>query len=116
MSTDLERFHRRLEDELAQLHEALMQASASTTAAPLDPSSGTELAQMDALKQQAIAKSARERLPTRKRALQAAFARIGAGTFGRCCQCDSALELERLESDVAAVFCLDCVIERDAQK
>jgi DnaK suppressor protein len=116
MTIDLDRFHRQLEDELAQLQDALMQASAPVAAVAIDPLSGTELAQMDALKQQAIAKAIRERLPTRKRALQAAFARIGAGTFGRCCQCDSALELERLEGDVAAVFCLDCVIERDAQK
>jgi len=116
MTIDLERFHRQLDDELAQLQEALMQASAPQPELPVDPSGGAELAQMDALKQQAIAKAIRERLPTRKRALQAAFARIGAGTFGRCCQCDSALELERLENDVAAVFCLDCIIERDAQK
>lgn len=116
MTMDLERFHRRLQDELDQLQDALMQANVPVATATIDPSSGAELAQMDALKQQAIAKAIRERLPTRKRALQAAFARIGAGTFGRCCQCDSALELERLEGDVAAVFCLDCVIERDAQK
>jgi DnaK suppressor protein len=112
MTLDVDRFRRRLEADLSGLDEALAQAEASGGTVALDQSSVGRLSRMDALQQQAMALGLRERLAIRRRGVVAALTRITAGTYGQCCQCGSAIESERLESDPAAVFCSDCVTAR----
>ena len=42
--------------------------------------------------------------------LQAALARIDAGTYGRCLTCGGAISLQRLEALPSATTCLKCAI------
>jgi len=60
-----------------------------------------------------MAQGMRERLVTQRRGLKAAVERIGSGTFGLCCQCESEMEPGRLEADPAAVFCTECMMARE---
>lgn len=111
MNLDLDAFRRRLEADLAKLEQTLTQVNESARTVALDQSSVGRLSRMDAMQQQAMARGMQERLATHRRRITAALARIDAGTFGRCCQCDAEIAPERLEGDPAAVFCVDCMTE-----
>ncbi|MBK5207218.1 MAG: TraR/DksA C4-type zinc finger protein [Polaromonas sp.] len=111
---DLEQFRRRITSDLAQIEEAIAQAQASAGTVTLDQSSVGRLSRMDAMQQQAMAQGMRERLLLQRRKLDGALARIDAATFGRCCECDAAIEPTRLEADPAVIFCFDCQAERDS--
>lgn len=110
---DAARFRRSLEDELERLEASLAQASEAARTVMLDQSSVGRLSRMDALQQQAMAQRLHARLLTRRRAVQAALARIDGGAFGRCCRCDAPIGTDRLAQDAAAVFCMPCVAERE---
>jgi DnaK suppressor protein len=115
MHPDLTGFRRRLENGLRETDAALAQAGSAAATVVLDQSSVGRLSRMDALQQQAMASGLRERLALRRRQLQAALDRITAGTYGLCCQCEAAMEPDRLDNDPAAVFCADCMAERETR-
>ncbi len=115
MELDRAECRRRLEMELARLADDIAQANVSADTVTLDQSSVGRLSRMDAMQQQAMAQGMRARLETRKRKLHAALARVDAGSYGRCCECEADLDPERLQSDPAAVFCPDCMAEREAK-
>lgn len=110
------RVAQRIALELAELKASTVQNAASAGTVMLDQSSVGRLSRMDAMQQQAMAREMGARIALRQRALEAALARIDAGTFGRCCQCGVDIAPERLEAEPAAVFCAECVAERDAAK
>jgi DnaK suppressor protein len=114
MTLDTEHYRRRLADEVAQLDQAIIQANAGAATVQLDQSSVGRLSRMDAMQQQAMAQGMRARLDRRERMLEAALARIEAGTFGLCCQCYAEIEPERLKHDPAMVFCTECSRQRQA--
>ncbi|HRP74168.1 MAG TPA: molecular chaperone DnaK [Rhodocyclaceae bacterium] len=114
MKLDLGEVCRRLDAELARIEDDIAQATVSAGTVTLDQSSVGRLSRMDAMQQQAMAQGMRARLETRKRGLQAALTRVDAGTYGCCCACGTELETERLQSDPAAVFCADCMAQREA--
>lgn len=114
MSADSVFFRNQIETELLRLNETLEQTTNAASTVTLDQSSVGRLSRMDAMQQQAMAQGMRERLLLRKRKLEAALARIDADTFGRCCQCSTEIEAERLNADPASVFCSDCMAEREA--
>ncbi len=114
MSKDSAFFRNQIETELLRLEETLAQATSAAGTVTLDQSSVGRLSRMDAMQQQAMAQGMRERLLQRKRKLEAALARIDAGTYGRCCQCSTEIETERLKVDPASVFCPECKAEREA--
>jgi RNA polymerase-binding transcription factor DksA len=64
----------------------------------------------------AMAKNTRERYGIRRLQVEAALARIDAGTFGLCCLCRDPLDTERLDSDPAVVFCADCAEAREQER
>lgn len=115
MSLTHEESRRRLETELAQVRDALAQATAAAGIVTLDQASVGRLSRMDALQQQAMAIESQERLGIRIRRIEAALARLDAGTFGQCCQCGRQVEPERMELDPTTVFCADCQEEREEQ-
>ena len=53
-----------------------------------------------------------QRLHNERRKVEAAIARVEAGTYGICCQCDEEMTPERLRSDPAAPFCQECIDDR----
>ncbi len=81
----------------------------------LDQTSVGRLSRMDAMQQQAMAQASLQRLALQLRRVEAAQNRVPHGTCGRCCECDRDVGLERLLSDPAAPFCMDCQEEWDAQ-
>jgi DnaK suppressor protein len=50
----------------------------------------------------------REHTRTAVEAIDAALARLDAGTYGRCTECGNAILAERLEALPAAALCIDC--------
>lgn len=113
MTIDLQAFRARIEGDLLKLDESLREAESAGRTVTLDQSSVGRLSRMDAMQQQAMAQELRARLITSRRSLQAALARIAAGSFGHCCQCDVELDPKRLANEPATVFCSDCVAERE---
>ncbi|MBA4742403.1 MAG: molecular chaperone DnaK [Azoarcus sp.] len=113
MTIDLETFRARITGDLQNLEESLREAESAGRTVMLDQASVGRLSRMDAMQQQAMAQELRARLITSRRRLQAALARIDAGSFGHCCQCDAEIDPKRLTHDPAAVFCPDCVAERE---
>lgn len=116
MSIELIYFRKQIETELLRLNESLVQARTDADTVTLDQSSVGRLSRMDAMQQQAMAQGMLDRLQINKRKLEAALARIDAGVFGLCCQCEAAIERARLEADYGAVFCSECIAEREAGK
>ncbi|MGL1832074.1 TraR/DksA family transcriptional regulator [Rhodocyclaceae bacterium SMB388] len=114
MKIDLDEYRQRLTDELASVHDDLIEAKQAAGTVVLDQSSVGRLSRMDAMQQQAMAQGIMTRLDVRRRKLQAALARVQSGEFGLCCQCGAELEAERLRHDPSAVFCADCMAEREA--
>lgn len=114
MTIDLEAFRARIAGDLQKLEESLREAESAARTVMLDQSSVGRLSRMDAMQQQAMAQELRSRLITNRRSLQAALARIAAGSFGHCCQCDAELDPKRLAHEPATVFCADCVAERES--
>ena len=113
MTADIALCRTRLNTELSETNEAIRQSSQSAGIVELDQSGVGRVSRIDALQQQALAKGLLERLENRKRKVEAALNRMDAGTYGKCCACQSELEPERLDADPAAVFCPDCAAERE---
>lgn len=44
-----------------------------------------------------------------------ALARIRAGTFGTCVECENEIDVRRLESNPTAIFCIQCQEEYEHQ-
>lgn len=109
---DLLAAQERLQIELAEVIAALTDAGPAAGTVMLDQSAMGRVSRGDALQQQAIAKDRQQRLDLRRRKLEAAINRVTAGQYGLCCQCEATLDPARLDSDPAAVFCMDCLEER----
>lgn len=109
MNAILERLLHSLDDE-----QRLATQNARTVT--LDQTSVGRLSRMDAMQQQAMAQASLQRLALQRRRVEAALDRVRHGTYGRCCECDREVGLERLLSDPAAPFCMDCQEERDGRR
>ncbi|MDD3786677.1 MAG: molecular chaperone DnaK [Hydrogenophaga sp.] len=105
---NIEQFRARLQIEQRETVEAIEQAQQSAAPVELDQSSVGRVSRIDALQQQALALGLLERLTVRKRKVEAALARLDAGTYGMCCACQGDVEPERLNADPAVVFCQEC--------
>ena len=112
MKDDLATFRERLLAEIAQQAGEIAQAGNAAGTVELDQSSVGRLSRMDAMQQQKMAKNRQGRLAERKRRVDAALDRMAAGKYGLGCQCRDTIEMGRLESDPAAVFCMACAQER----
>lgn len=105
-----------LERLLHSLDEEQRLATQNARTVTLDQTSVGRLSRMDAMQQQAMAQASLQRLALQRRRVEAALDRVRGGTYGRCCECDKEVGVERLLSDPAAPFCMDCQEERDAQR
>ncbi|XTI72624.1 TraR/DksA family transcriptional regulator [Acidithiobacillus sp. AC3] len=109
---EIEQFRARLLAEQRETVAAIQQAQQSAAPVELDQSSVGRVSRIDAIQQQALAQGFLERLSVRKRKIEAAMARIDAGTYGLCCACHDDIEPERLNADPAVVFCRECATGR----
>lgn len=115
MSLDSTPYQTRLQAELDELIMATARADGATATVELDQTRVGRLSRMDAMQQQAMAQGTRARLLNRQRRLEAALARIAAGTYGHCCECHEPLSAQRLDIDPAVVFCIDCAEAREVR-
>ncbi len=105
---DVNHFKRKLmaaRDAILATQEA-RDASAATV--ELDQSSVGRLSRMDAMQQQAMAQSNRQRADVALRRIDAALRRCDDGSYGLCLECDEAIDPRRLELDPATPLCITC--------
>lgn len=95
-------------EELADL--SAHQESHASDAAPvaLDQQSVGRLSRVDAMQRQSMAAASAERRKARIAALHAARARIEAGEFGYCANCDEPIAPGRLKADPTVPLCVAC--------
>lgn len=79
----------------------------------LDQQRVGRLSRMDALQAQAMAGATDARRARERRRLRQALARIEAGTWGWCVDCDEAIAPGRMAIDPAAERCIGCAIAAD---
>ena len=101
-----------MRDRLLQLQAKLeADADAAEGAAAiveLDQSKVGRLSRMDAMQAQAMAKASVQRRDAALRRIAAAIKRIDEGEYGRCQECDEAINPKRLEFDPTVLLCIDC--------
>jgi DnaK suppressor protein len=113
MMPDVHIYRERLQAELKALILDITEADSATDTVELDQTRIGRLSRMDAMQQQAMARNTQARYGIRRQQVEAALARVEAGTYGRCCLCREVLTTARLEADPAVVFCADCAAERE---
>lgn len=79
----------------------------------LDQTRTGRLSRMDAMAAQAMAKAGEQRARVELRRIDAALARLDAGTYGDCAACGGAIEPARLDASPATPFCLTCAASRE---
>lgn len=96
-------------DKLNQLKASILETSKNTEPVILDQTSQGRLSRMDAMQQQQLACNLLYRMKQEELKIQAAINRFHAGTYGICCKCEESIDKHRLDFDLAAPFCTDCV-------
>jgi DnaK suppressor protein len=110
---DIERYRTQLlqaRTELLDLEEARRESAATVE---LDQSRTGRLSRMDALQQQAMAQSGRQRAQVALHRIEAALRRCEDGSYGLCVDCEEAIDPRRLELDPATPLCIACARARD---
>ena len=92
----------------AELEQEAKANADSRDTVELQQDSVGRLSRMDAMQQQEMAKASEVHRSQELRRIDAAMARIAAGDYGYCVQCDEAIAPKRLEIDPAVVLCIDC--------
>lgn len=105
---DLARFRELIQKRLSALMEEGAVASGNTDTVVLDQQSVGRLSRMDAMQQQAMAKATQARREREENGLNRALARLDAGTFGTCDDCEEPISENRLEFDPSVTLCISC--------
>ena len=96
---------RTLRKEIQELRE---QSAEALKPVALDQQSVGRLSRMDAMQTQAMAQATEQRRRIEIARIDAALARLDAGTYGECLRCEEEIEPKRLDFDLAATLCADC--------
>ncbi len=107
-------YRARLATDLGRQLDSIAGLLAATGKIAADVSPDMRQARMDAMAQQVNTRDQLEKFNLRRRKVEAALARIDAGSYGLCCECRATMEGERLDCDPAEVFCQECADEREA--
>ncbi len=105
---NIEETRQRIEALLEELRELDSMSAESRATVELDQQSMGRLSRMDAMQRQAIAQATGRSRSHEIARLEAALARIDAGTYGECLRCGEEIDARRLEVDPAATLCIDC--------
>ncbi len=100
---------------LAQREELMALQSVRTEAGKtveLDQTCTGRLSRMDAMQGQAIAQAGQQRAALQLRRIDAALARLEAGEYGLCAECEEPIAQRRLEADPATPLCINCASAR----
>lgn len=79
----------------------------------LDQTRTGRLSRMDALAAQAMADAGERRARIELQRIDAALARLEAGSYGDCAACGEPIEAARLEASPATPFCVACAAARE---
>jgi len=71
---------------------------------------------MDALQAQAMAKASSNRRKAMLVKITAALQRIDDDDYGRCRECEVAINPKRLEFDPTATYCIECASKRESRR
>lgn len=92
---------------------ALAEHSAESRApVELDQTRVGRLSRMDALQNQAMALETERRRQSELQRIEAALARIAAGDYGFCIQCEEPIGAKRLSLDPSVPTCIRCAQKR----
>lgn len=105
---ELARMRERLQTMAAELRSLAATSRESAQTVELDQSRQGRLSRMDALQGQAMSIATRERRRAGLERIEAALARIDAGSFGECVECGEPIAPKRLQLDPATPMCIDC--------
>jgi DnaK suppressor protein len=96
-----------------EIHSLDETRNASTATVTLDQSSVGRLSRMDAMQQQAMAQSSRQRAELALRRIEAALRRCDDGSYGYCLDCEEPIDQRRLVFDPATTLCIACAQARE---
>lgn len=105
----------RLQQLQLELQEQLQLSKSATAAVTLDQTLVGRVSRMDAMQQQSVAISAREKAQTRLRKVNIALAAMESGDYGYCTRCDAGIGYGRLRAQPEARLCIACQDSIDRQ-
>lgn len=111
---DLDAVRARIQERLAVLEGVESGGGTDGAVVVLDQQRVGRLSRMDALQAQAMAGATDARRARERRRLRQALARIEAGNWGWCADCDEAIASGRLDIDPAAERCIGCASAADS--
>lgn len=111
---DTERFRALLLELCERLQSAQAAGSEAAATVELDQQRQGRLSRMDALGAQAVSMAAGRRRDAMLARARAALARIDAGDYGHCTECDAAIDPRRLEFDPTVETCIDCARRQES--
>jgi len=98
----------RLEKDLAALKAEETGSAESRATVELDQTSVGRLSRIDSIQMQAMASAQSRRRSAAMARIRSALARLDAGTYGLCLDCEEDIEERRLAFDPATPLCLAC--------
>jgi DnaK suppressor protein len=104
-----------LEARRRSLVEALAGLDVTSAPVELDQARVGRLSRMDALQEQAMAKSGQQRLGLELKRIDAALRRVEDGSYGECLSCGDDIAEGRLSADPAAPLCIACAAQREGR-
>jgi len=99
----------------SDLQEQLQLSKAATAAVTLDQTLVGRVSRMDAMQQQSVALSTKEKAQTRLRKVTIALSTIESGDYGYCARCDEGIGYGRLKAQPEARLCIACQDSVDKQ-
>ena len=114
------------EEQLSALHSALLEmrdnlteqlaiSKSATDVVNLDQSMVGRVSRMDAMQQQGMAVSTRDKATRRLRRIELALTAIANDEYGLCNQCEEAISFPRLQAQPEARLCITCQSRADQQ-
>ena len=100
----------------ADLQEQLSIGSSSSDVVTLDQSKVGRVSRMDAMQQQQMAVSTRNKTQLRLHKVKAALAAIDTGDYGYCRRCDEDIGFPRLQAQPETPLCIACQSQSDSQQ
>ena len=105
---DIDFFRAKLLEARQALEDTQEAREDATATVKLDQTAVGRLSRMDALQQQAMAKSVSDRAAVSLQQIKAALRRCDEGTYGYCGECDELIDPRRLELNPANTRCINC--------
>ena len=97
------------------LTEQLAISKSAAAVVNLDQSMVGRVSRMDAMQQQGMAVSTRDKATRRLRRIELALNAMAKDAYGLCSQCDEAISFPRLQAQPEARLCIDCQSRADQQ-